>query len=309
MLAAAKKVIYVLYTIALMAFTIWYANFIYPIIFAHSDSKHEEIVAEQEEGKTEEELMFEKFLREQGETATTDLGYMVIKEQYVKGHFHHVGMTIEPDTSNVCIKCHGAVPHDKAKAIRAFLNMHAFFLACEVCHIPPAKGQPKWSFRWYDKKNGQAIANPPGLVTTEIDKYGNYGAKIAPGIEQNGSFRFINTKKERDFVDEYLKKKDLLGETEQSKMKKVIHRRVAEEPILCEKCHTDEGKPYLPFAELGYPPRRISALTSTEVVGMVKKYRKFYIPKFLLQEEKVEEKGGKEEAGTGALKEGIPAGI
>ncbi len=301
MLGAIRKVIYILYTLALMAFTIWYANFIYPIIFAHSDSKHEEVVAEQETGKTEEELMFEKFLREQGETATTDLGYMVIKEQYVKGHFHHVGMTIEPDTSNVCIKCHGAVPHDKAKAIRAFLNMHAFFLACEVCHIPPPEGQPKWDFRWYDKKTGQPIANPPGLVTTEIDKYGNYGAKIAPGVDKNGAFRFINTKKERDFVDEYLKKKDLLGETEQSKMKKVIHRKVAEEPILCEKCHTDDRKPYLPFAELGYPPRRISALTSTEVVGMVKKYQKFYIPKFLLQEEKVNnEQGGEDKPETGA---------
>ncbi len=300
MLGAIRKTIYIIYTIALMVFTVWYANFIYPIIFAHSDTKHAELVAEQdEEGKTEEERMFEKFLREQGETTTTDLGYMVVKEQYVKGHFHHVGMTIEPDTSNVCIKCHGAVPHDRAKSIRAFLNMHAFFLACEVCHIPPKEGQPKWEFRWYDKSTGNAIANPPGLLTLEIDKYGNYGAKIAPGSIKNGVFRFINTAKEREFVDEYLKKKDLLGETEQSKMKKVIHRKVAEEPLLCEKCHTDEGEPYLPFAKLGYPPRRISALTSTEVVGMVKKYRKFYIPKFLLQDEPF----GKNSAGGGGVKE------
>ncbi len=286
MVGTARKVIFVLYTIALMAFTVWYANFIYPIIFAHSDSKHVEATDNQMDGKTEEERMFEKFLKEQGKTTTTDLGYMVLEEQYVKGHFHHVGMTIEPDTSNVCIKCHGAVPHDKAKEIRAFLNMHAFFMACEVCHIPPKNGQPAWDFRWYEKNDGKVISNPPGLVTTEIEKYGNYGAKIAPGIEKNGVFRFINTEKERDFVDEYLKKKDLLGEMEQSKMKKVIHRKVAEEPILCEKCHTDNNeKPYLPFAKLGYPPRRINALTSAEVVGMVKKYRKFYIPKFLLQEE------------------------
>ncbi len=290
--SAIRKTIYVLYTLALMAFTVWYGYFIYPIIFAHSDTKHAEVVEQQESDKTEEELMFEKFLREQGETSTTDLGYMVVKEQYVKGHFHHVGMTIEPDTSNVCIKCHGAVPHDKAKAIRGFLNMHAFFLACEVCHVPPKEGQPMWAFRWYEKKTGKVIGNPPGLVTTEIEKYGNYGAKVAPGvIDGSGTFRLINTQKERDFVDEYLQKKDLLGEMEQSKMKKVIHRKVAEEPLLCEKCHTDDSQPYLPFAELGYPPRRINALTSTEVVGMVKKYRKFYIPKFLLQDREGEESG------------------
>ncbi|HFC52864.1 MAG TPA: hypothetical protein ENJ43_00320 [Gammaproteobacteria bacterium] len=291
--SAVRKIIFIVYTLALMVFTVWYGYFIYPIIFAHSDSKHAEMVEEKDSGKTEEELMFEKFLREQAKTSTTDLGYMVVKEQYVKGHFHHVGMTIEPDTGNVCIKCHGAVPHDKAKAIRGFLNMHAFFLACEVCHIPPKEGQPKWAFRWYQKSTGNVIANPPGLVTTEIDKYGNYGAKVAPGtLDDSGTFHLLNTQKERDFVDEYLQKKDLLGETEQSKMKKVIHRKVAEQPLLCEKCHTTEGKPYLPFAQLGYPPRRINALTSTEVVGMVKKYRKFYIPKFLLQEE--EAKKGKE---------------
>ncbi len=302
MLGAVRKTIYILYTIALMVFTVWYANFIYPIIFAHSDSKHAEVVDAQEQGKTEEEQMFEKFLREQGETSTTDLGYMVVKEQYVKGHFHHVGMTIEPDTSNACIKCHGAVPHDKAKTIRGFLNMHAFFLSCELCHIPPKEGQPKWDFRWYDKADGEVVSNPPGLVTTEIDKYGNYGAKISLGVHQDGTFRFINSKKERDFVDEYLKKKDLLGEMEQSKMKKVIHRKVAEKPILCEECHTEDKEPYLPFAELGYPPRRISALTSTEVVGMVKKYRKFYIPNFLMQDEKSDDsKMNKAKEETGSL--------
>lgn len=306
---AVRKIIFILYTIALLVFTVWYANFIYPIIFAHSDSKHAEAIEQEESGKIEEEQMFDKFLREQGKTSTTDLGYMVVKEQYVKGHFHHVGMTIEPDTSSVCIKCHGAVPHDKAKSIRGFLNMHAFFLACEVCHIPPKEGQSKWDFRWYDKATGKVISNPPGLLTMEIDKYGNYGAKIAPGTENNGVFRFINTEKERDFVDEYLKKKDLLGEMEQSKMKKVIHRKLSEEPLLCEKCHTDEGKPYLPFAELGYPPRRISALTSTEVVGMVKKYRKFYIPRFLMQEQdkKTEDEGekSKEESGEQKDKTGV----
>ena len=39
--------------------------------------------------------------------------------------------------------------------------------------------------------------------------------------------------------------------------------------------------PYLPYAQLGFPPRRVEELTSTAVVGMITKYKKFWIPSFL----------------------------
>ncbi len=283
MLAFLKKVVYKLYIIALMAFVVWYGNFITHLIFEHELEEHEEEAKVEEVEGTEEERAFRKLLEEQKKTATTDLGYQVIKEQYVKGHFHHVGFTVEFDTHNVCIKCHGDVPHDKAKAIRAFLNMHAFYLACETCHIRPKEGEKPWAFRWYSKKTGELVSNPPGLLATELDKYGNYGAKVAPGTIKDGKFVLLNGKKEMAFADEYIRKKDLLGPTEQSKMKKIIHRMVNEQPLLCDGCHTQKT-PYLPFAELGYPRHRINDLTSTEVVGMVQKYKEFYIPKFMLPE-------------------------
>jgi len=279
-----KKIIFKLYTIALMLFTIWYGTFIFPVIFGHylhddHDAEHAEEQAD--DGTSEEEKLFQKMLAEQSQMAETDLGYRVIKEQYVKGHFHHTGFSVEFDTQSVCIRCHGDVPHDKAKAIRAFLNMHAFYLACETCHIQPSENQEDWTFRWYDKKTGKAVGNPPGLVSTEIDRYGNYGAKVAPGIVKGDKFQFLNGDKEKEFAEEYLKKKDLLAPTQQSKMKKVIHRMVNDQPLFCDKCHQPED-PYLPFAKLGYPRHRVNDLTGTEVVGMVQKYKAFYIPKFLM---------------------------
>lgn len=277
-----RKIIYKLYTLVLMCFVVWYASFITPLIFPHGADDHADAHIEESENAsgTEEEKLFKKMLREQ-ETATTDLGYRVINEQYVKGHFHHTGFTVEPDNENVCIKCHGDVPHDKAKAIRAFLNMHAFYMACESCHIQPGEGKPAWTFRWYDKKSGKPIGNPAGLVATEIDKYGNYGAKISPGTVTGDKFSFINGEKEKAFADKYLKEKNRLTPTQQSKMKKVIHRNVNDKPLLCDSCHTDR-EPYLAFEKLGYPRHRINALTGTEVVGMVTKYKEFYIPKFLM---------------------------
>lgn len=285
-----KQIFGKLYILALMAFTVWYGFFIYPVIFSHAEHKTEEeqttvfgTTMVKPEAMTMEEQALKRFMKEQKAEATTDLGYTVVKEQYVKGHFHHIGMTVESDETNVCVRCHGAVPHDKSKAIRGFLNMHAFFLACETCHIQNKPGQNHWEFRWYEKKDGTIVANPPGLVSTEKEKYGNYGTKIAPGtMTADSKFRFINGEKERAFVQEYIKNKEQLSSVEQSKMKKVIHRMVDEKPLLCEGCHTTSQTPYLPFAELGYPQRRIRDLTSTEVVGMVNKYREFYIPKFLL---------------------------
>ncbi len=292
MYSQLKKILGKVYVIALIVFAVWYGNFIYPIIFSHTEHHHEESPPQQQVFGTTvsgagsvsfEETAFKKIKKEQQATATTDLGYTVVKEQYVKGHFHHIGMLVESDESNVCVRCHGAVPHDKSKPIRAFLNMHAFFTACETCHIKQKPNQGPWAFRWYDKENGQLTTNPPELVTTEKEKFGNYGAKFAPGtLAADGSFRFLNGDRERAFVTDFLKNKEGISSTEQSKMKKVIHRMVDEKPLLCDDCHTSSQTPYVPFAELGYPPRRIEQLANTEVVGMLQKYREFFIPKFLL---------------------------
>jgi len=49
---------------------------------------------------------------------------------------------------------------------------------------------------------------------------------------------------------------------------------------MCEDCHQQEA-PVLPFEELGYTATRIDAFLSTEVVGMIRNYTKFYMPKML----------------------------
>lgn len=293
MVEQMKKVIFKLYVVALMGFTVWYGTFMFPLIFGFA-GKEEAAVSLREMGKagTEEERMFVKLIAEQTRTTTTDLGYRVIEQPYIEGRFHHIGFQIDQDLASSCIRCHGAVPHDTSKEVRSFLNMHAFYLACETCHIQPKKGEPEWQFKWLDKKTGQVVTNPQKLVNIDIphqqdngekDKYityGNYGAKIAPGYLENGQFRFISTEKEMQSVLNYIKKQDMLGTAQQSQMKKVIHRKVDKKPVQCTACHKEKGT-YVPFAELGYPPRRLEELTSTSVVGMIQKYKKFWIPSFL----------------------------
>ena len=170
--------------------------------------------------------------------------------------------------------------------------MHVFYVACETCHVRPAEGEGPLEFRWYDKETGEVAANPIELVEIEDSyrtqqdferkyiTYGNYGMKIAPGRVEQGKFDFLTGNEMLTFVGNYLVEQATLPPEQQSQVKKVIHRHVNKDPISCEQCHSEQS-PYIPFAELGYPPRRVHELTTTAVVGLINKYEEFWLPKFL----------------------------
>ncbi len=295
-----RQIIYKGYVLLLMAFTIWYGSFMYFLIFgfegkekaaASIEALFSGEVAVPEEDLTEEERMFEQLLREQGARSETDLGFKVVDQPFIEGRFHHVGFRIQKDKASMCVRCHGNVPHNESKELRSFLNMHAFYLACEACHARTEEGEPAWEFGWYNKDNGDIVSNPVALVDIEeiytsenaddiYPTYGNYGAKIAPGRQEGGEFKVLHGPKEIAFVEKYTEQQERLQPEKKSQMKTVIHRKVASEPVECDLCHTEED-PYFSFEELGYPPTRARELTNTAVVGMIRKYNEFYIPNFL----------------------------
>ena len=285
-----KRIVFKLYVLFLMCFTVWYGYFMYPLIFGF-EGKEEAALSLQEMGLVgaHDEEIFTRLISEQTRTKKTDLGFRVIEQPYIEGRFHNIGFSVQKDQASVCVRCHGNVPHNSSKELRSFLNMHAFYLACESCHMPPEKGAPARKFRWYDKDTGRLVANPRALHDIEdsyrtaertYPTYGNYGAKIAPGTQENGAFRLLHGEKDMAFVERYIAEQDRLGPEQKSQMKRVIHRGVSKEPVECKSCHNEIDQ-YLPFAELGYPPRRTAELTNTSVVGMIDKYKEFYIPSFL----------------------------
>jgi len=286
-----KKLLFKTYVIFLMGFTIWYGNFMAPLVFGFEGKEDAaESIKTLKHSATDEERLFADLISSKGEVKKTDLDYRVIEQPYIEGRFHHIGFEVQPDKASMCVRCHGNVPHDKSKEVRSFLNMHAFYTACETCHIRPDKGAPQWTFRWYDKDTGKQSVNPAVLVEIEemyahpeemqYPTYGNYGVKIAPGTLKNQSFSFLKTQKDKSFVDHYIAEESRLSEQQQSQMKKLVHKDINKKPIECNQCHREEA-PYLPFASLGYPPRRVEELTNTSVVGMIDKYKEFYIPNFL----------------------------
>ncbi len=296
-----KNLVFRGYVIFLMAFTLWYGYFMYPLIFGFEGKEEAEAsLKELGHAGTDEERLFVKLIASEDKTKKLYLGNQVIEQPYIEGRFHHIGFYVEEDKASTCVNCHGNVPHNKSKEIRSFLNMHAFYTACQTCHIRQEDKSEKYTFRWYDTGTGEQAVNPKALVKIEhkyaegdedyYPAYGNYEAKIAPGTFTDNIFSFTKgTSKE--IVDRYLKEEKRLSTQKKSQMIEFIHNGISKQPIVCTDCHNNED-PYLPYAELGYPPRRVEELTNSSVVGMIEKYKEFFLPAFVSPVSAVFQTGG-----------------
>lgn len=265
--------IFFLGVVAYFAITIWNLTFAH-IIHEYHERKSKPAITEGE--SQVKSKSFEQVILKSEKRVKNYLGYRVLEQQYIEGHFHHIGFDIGPDKISYCSSCHGDMPHNSVvKDLRAFLNMHAFFIGCQTCHSRLEGEQATGIYKWYDRETGEIIESP-----VNGSPPGTYKAKIVPFVRENGSIVRIDTQERIDFVEQYRLNEKELSEGQRSKAKSMIHNVISKKPVMCEECHSVE-KSLLPLQELGYPRRRVDSITSTEVVGMIKNYTKFYMPKML----------------------------
>ena len=279
-----KKLISTLYILGCMGITVFFMVIIWKVTFGHIVEEYHtrqmnlEIAEVQKEQKKEKEekITFQKAILEGEERVKHYLGYRVLEQIRLEGHFHHIDFDFKPDNTNYCVECHGDLPHNKVKELRAFGNMHASFISCQTCHVVLEGEAKSGVFKWYDRETGNIVKSP----VKEGVAPGTYTAKIMPMELVNGRLQRIDTPERIDFSREYQKNEKNLTEIQKSKAQRIIHNLVSKKPYLCEQCHQKEN-PLLPLAELGYPQHRIDTIVSTEVIGMIKNYTKFYIPMML----------------------------
>jgi len=192
-------------------------------------------------------------------------------------HFHgeigyDTSIDVEMRQPPLCLRCHGNYPHSKSAEIRSLCNMHTYFLACEVCHIRPKKGEV-FSYRWFDNITGEA------KLVLEGSSKGNYGAKIIARImdEKTGQYRRLDRPLNEAFALDFIQRQQSYTMEEQAKAKARIHEELSKDPILCNECH-HEKQIILNFDDLDYSKERAQQLRGTEVAGMVGKYVEFYLP-------------------------------
>lgn len=272
-----------LYIIGCMVLTVFFIHIIWKVTFSHLIEEHNfrnrveaSVKMDDEKNKTTEGLSFKEAILESEERVKHYLGYRVLEEIRLKDHFHHIDFDFKADQRSYCIDCHGDMPHGKVKELRAFGNMHASYIACQTCHARLEGSEKTGVFKWYDRKTGEIVSSP----VKEGIAPGMYDSKIIPFVRINGELKRIDTQERIDFAKEYSKNEKTLTDLQKSKAKKIIHKIVSKKPYICEDCHQKEA-PVLPFKELGYPKRRIDVFISTEVVGMIRNYTKFYMPRIL----------------------------
>ncbi|MDH5181058.1 MAG: multiheme c-type cytochrome [Gammaproteobacteria bacterium] len=200
-------------------------------------------------------------------------------------HFHNepeqdlVNMGKKP----VCFYCHGDYPHSKQRMVRTLLNMHTQFVGCMTCHNDPKKIDEKsLSFYWLNY-SGISVSGPPfgtsidpktgNLVTTD-----NYYAKIVAMSESKGESTLLELTEDNPEVKEFLEVREKLTDADRESVKKRFHRTVTPKGRFCTRCHTSDNDGYISFSKLGFSERRVNDLTNLNIVGIVQKYKKFYMP-------------------------------
>ena len=272
-----------LYILFFMAITVFLSVVIWNLTFKHIvDENRErkqtiEIKEMREKNKKPAEgINFQKDIIETEERVKHYLGDRIVEEKRLEDHFHHIGFDFKPDKQSYCVECHSDFPHDKVKEIRAFTNMHASFVACETCHMRSDENAKIETYKWYDRTTGAIVDSP----VKDDSLPGSYDSKIIPFERINGQLLRVDTPERKNFAKQYRENENSLSDIQKSKSKKIIHQIVSKKAHACEDCHQKEA-PTLPYKELGYKQTRIDAFLGTEVVGMIRNYTQFYIPRIL----------------------------
>lgn len=186
-------------------------------------------------------------------------------------HFHMIDayVTRSEPMAPLCLNCHGTYPHSKEKKIRSILNFHNGFIACAVCHARKRRDATDISFAWVDRITGSIEDRAEGA-------YGKYSAKIFPVRTMPNNAKIVVRPVHENAARQFLKYKDVYSSDQIAQAKIKLHANISPKPVFCSDCHQKNG--YLDFMALGFPPQRVAHLNSSEVVGLIDKYKTFYMP-------------------------------
>ena len=184
----------------------------------------------------------------------------------------------------VCYFCHGEFPHAKKPMVRTLLNMHTQFIGCMTCHTDSKKvPEEQIVLKWLNYSGIPTKGKPFG-TDTDPDTGGlirtdDYFSKIVPYRRgPDGKEKLLEITENSDEAREFITVRGDLTTQQQGAIKRMFHTMVNPVGRFCTRCHAEEDKSYIPFRDLGFSDNRITALTNLNIVGIVQKYKKFYIP-------------------------------
>ncbi|OGW61484.1 MAG: hypothetical protein A2V83_01085 [Nitrospirae bacterium RBG_16_64_22] len=188
-----------------------------------------------------------------------------------------------------CFHCHGDFPHSKEPMMRSLLNMHTQFVGCMTCHADDRKVPEKsLRLRWVNASGVKVEGQPFGLdndpVTGGLKPTDDYYSQIVAYAEVGGKEGLLEILDDSPETRDFLGNRDRMSDQDREAIKKAFHRLVSPKGRLCTRCHTDPEESYLPYRALGFSESRIKDLTHMNIIGLVEKYREFYVPTLLKSE-------------------------
>jgi hypothetical protein len=206
-------------------------------------------------------------------------------------HFHHLSNAMAVDgKKSVCYYCHGDFPHFEQRMIRTLLNMHTQFIGCMTCHIDPQTiDENAITLKWLNYSGihvdgprfGTNYDGKTGFLVATDDLY----SKIVPYLQEGGTQKLLEIRETDPVAIDFVKVQEQLQGQDRDLVKKSFHRNVSAKGRFCTKCHTEQDKSYIPFKELGFSDRRVNELTNLNIIGLVQKYKKFYMPELMSKDE------------------------
>ena len=182
-----------------------------------------------------------------------------------------------------CRVCHPLYPHGENKLVRGFLNMHAGFMFCEVCHIKRSKFRTL-TYEWEDTENATFSGEPFGTYynpqTGKADKHDeHFISRIAAFAEEKGKKRSLMNTREIGKANEFVRKEKSLKPEEKEEELAYFHQDIERKEIsvACDECHSSHS--ILDFSKLGFSEKKTQDLIYLNIKGLVTKYKTFYFPK------------------------------
>ncbi len=220
-------------------------------------------------------LIYLTYFRSAYRTSATLEKRAVPRQEMIYEPFHGVSESVLAGSKSKswCLKCHEDLPHSLSKEVRGMLNAHSFFLACEVCHIAPGKGE-RFEYKWLQRGTSIALTELKGSP-------GDYGATIIPFRIENGISRRLDENPEAlQLLDESAAvDHDMDLQKRKMRLNSDIHKAFSPKPVFCDDCHRKNG--VLDFEQLMYPQQKAHRLTFGEGANIIKQYKDFYLPSLI----------------------------
>lgn len=203
-------------------------------------------------------------------------------------HFHNVAPALPRLPENIrpaCFICHSDYPHAKNKKLRGIMNIHTQFLVCEACHLQEQPGA-RMVYKWYNPLDshpkgpfyGTSYEPQTGYLAKGKDPL----AKIAPYVQSKTGAVVLAVKVQNaPLARDYMQVRHQLSPVQREEIKNKFHAGIQPRGRDCRQCHSANS--ILDFKRLGFAENRISNLINLDVIGMLSKYKHFYIPDFFTQ--------------------------